>query len=85
MLPQYGITQTLDEFFLTQCQWVVRPYTGSYTLHYYIFEADVNSFVYFKAWPETSGAVTFVVYEGVTYLFYINVWILFWIASIKDR
>jgi len=61
-------------------------HTGSYTLHYYIFEAVVNSFVYFKAWRETSGAVIFVLYEGITYLFYVNVWIfLFWIASIKDR
>jgi len=59
----------LEEFLLTQCQWVVRPYTGSCTLHYYIFGAIVNSFVYFKAWPETSGAVIFVLYEGIRIYF----------------
>jgi hypothetical protein len=56
-------------FFFTQCQWVLRPYTGSYTPHCYVFEAVVNSFVYFKAWPETSSAVIFVLYEGITYFF----------------
>jgi hypothetical protein len=41
--------------------------------------------MHFEAWPETSDAVIFVLYEGIMYLFYVNVWIfLFWIASIKD-
>jgi hypothetical protein len=74
----------IGRVFLTPCQVVVRPYTGSYTLHCYIFEVVINSFVYFKAWPETSRAVIFVLYECITYLFYADFSIfLFWIASIK--